>query len=267
MVKSLALIGAGQMGAALLRGVLNARLYEASSVTAVEADPTRLRAVVDEFGVQGSRSAAEAARSATVVLLAVKPGQVRQVLEEIGPGLRSEQIVASIAAGVTLTSLRGWVGEKPRLVRVMPNSPALIGKAVSAIAVEPGTPKEAIEITEEIFSAVGETVSVEEGLLDAVTALSGSGPAYVYLFAEALVDAGVGIGLSRELATQLAYGTVAGSAAMLTETGKHPADLRAMVSSPGGTTIAALGALEAGGFRAAVWDGVRAAHQRAKELG
>ena len=255
------------MGASLVRGVLGSGLLPADQVTVADVDGAKRRELAERYGVHETRDNAEAATRSQVTVLAVKPRQVRQVLEEMAPKLTPGHTIISIAAGVKLSSLAEVVRPDVNLVRVMPNSPALVGQAVSAIAPAPGTGEDAVSKAKAIFGAVGDTVEIPEELLDAVTAVSGSGPAYFYLFVEALTNAAVDLGLPREIAQRLSVGTLVGSGAMLRETGKHPAVLRDMVTSPGGTTIAALAEFESKGLRGAVWQGVWAAYRRAKELG
>lgn len=200
-----------------------------------------------------------------MLILCVKPGDVPEALREAGD--LTGKLLISIAAGVPLRRLREWAPGAPRLIRVMPNTPALIGKGAAAYAAAEGATTEDMAVTERIFGAVGVVVSVKEELLDAVTGLSGSGPAFVYTVIEALADGGVLMGLPRDVALRLAAQTVLGAAAMVLETGMHPAQLRDQVTSPGGTTIAGIEVLEAAGMRAAIIGAVRAATERSSELG
>jgi len=202
-----------------------------------------------------------------VLLLAVKPQSMANVLTEIRGAVSKEHLVVSIAAGVSLGQLSAALGSECRLIRVMPNTPCLVGASASAYAPADGATPEDVALVDRLMNAVGRALRVPEKLLDAVTGLSGSGPAFVYTVIEALSDGGVRMGLPRDVATMLAAQTVFGSAKMALETREHPAVLKEMVASPGGTTIAGLHALERGGLRAALIDAVEAATLRAIELG
>ncbi len=254
------------MGEALMRGLLDAGVYTPDQLVAYDADSARLGDVAQRFGVRAASSPAEAAADAEVLLLAVKPQVLAQALQPLRDTLTAQQTVVSIAAGVTTGQIESSFAAAVPVVRVMPNTPALINKAASAICLGTHAVESHRAKAHRIFDAVGVAVDVDEKLLDAVTGLSGSGPAYVYVFIEALSDAGVRMGLPRDVATQLAAQTVLGSAQMVLETGKHPGALKDMVTSPGGTTIAGLHALEQNAFRGAVIDAVQAATQRSQEL-
>ena len=260
MTDGLALVGGGRMGAALLGGLLGAG-WEPGRLTVVEAVEARRRELADQF--PGVRVVAEPPGGGGAVL-AVKPGDVPAAAEALAAA--GVDRVVSIAAGVRLAVLEATLAEVP-VVRAMPNTPALVGAGVTAIA--PGTRagEEDLAWAEEVLGAVGRVVRVAEPLLDAVTGLSGSGPAYVFLVAEALIDAGVLVGLPRDLSATLAVQTLLGAARLLAETGDAPEALRAAVTSPGGTTAAGLRALEAAGVRAAFLDAVSAATARSRELG
>lgn len=260
MTGGLALVGGGRMGAALLGGLLGAG-WEPDRLTVVEAVEARRRELADQF--PGVRVVGEPPGGGGAVL-AVKPGDVPAAARALA-AVGVDRVV-SIAAGVRLAALEASLGGVP-VVRAMPNTPALVGAGVTAIA--PGTlaGEDDLAWAEEVLGAVGQVVRVAEPLLDAVTGLSGSGPAYVFLVAEALVDAGVLVGLPRDLSATLAVQTLLGAARLLAETGDPPEALRAAVTSPGGTTAAGLRALEAAGVRAAFLDAVSAATERSKELG
>ena len=260
MTDGLALVGGGRMGAALLGGLLGAG-WEPGRLTVVEAVGARRRELADRF--PGVRVVGEPPEGGGAVL-AVKPGDVPAAAEALAAA--GVERVVSIAAGVRIAALEASLAEVP-VVRAMPNTPALVGAGVTAIA--PGTlaGEEDLAWAEEVLGAVGRVVRVAEPLLDAVTGLSGSGPAYVFLVAEALIDGGVLVGLPRDLSTTLAVQTLLGAARLLAETGDTPEALRAAVTSPGGTTAAGLHALEAAGVRAAFLDAVSAATERSKQLG
>ena len=264
----LGFIGAGQMATALARGFANNQLVTADQVSAADPFASSRQRFSDAIigSAVGDKNGAVAGAS-DVCILAVKPAQVLAVLHEIRDQLRPEALVVSIAAGVTLGQLAGGLREGTRVVRVMPNTPCLIGRGASAFARGEHATDGDAKLVGELLSAVGMVHEVPEKLLDAVTGLSGSGPAFVYTVIEALSDGGVRAGLPRELAASLAAQTVAGAAEMVLATGEHPAKLRDAVTSPGGTTIAGLEALEHGGLRAALIAAVREATNRATELG
>lgn len=259
-------IGAGKMASALIRGMLHQQV--AAIETTCASDPIEsVRASLGaETGIAVFDTNAAVAQRSEVLVLAVKPQSMRQVMEDLRPRLTNDHLVISIAAGITLDRLTEGLGPGRRLIRVMPNTPALVGEGASAYAMGPGTSREDEAVIQTCLEAVGRAVAVPETLLDAVTGLSGSGPAFVYLMIEALSDGGVRVGLPREVATLLAAQTVLGGAKMVLETGLHPGALKDQVASPGGTTIAGLHALESGGLRGALIDAVRAAALRSAEL-
>ena len=265
--KRLAVIGAGNMAEALVRGVLRAGLAAPEAIATSDVAPDRLRLFREQFGVATDTDNAAIAAKADLVLLAVKPQVMGQVLQGLAPAVEG-QLLISIAAGVPTHYIEARFSPRPvRVVRVMPNTPALVLEGASALCAGAHATAEDLATARAIFEAVGRAVVLEEGALDAVTGLSGSGPAYVFVIIEALADAGVRVGLSRDVAQLLAAQTVLGSARMVLETGKHPAALKDMVTSPGGTTIAGLHALESGALRAALLDAVQAATERSQELG
>ncbi|MFE4002866.1 pyrroline-5-carboxylate reductase [Nocardioides sp. YIM B13467] len=260
---TIAIIGAGNMGGAVLAGLLEAG-HATESVIVVEAREEQAAALREKHGIR-TLPATEAAAEADVVVLAVKPYGVVPVLESIASSLRQGTTVVSLAAGVPTSAMEPAVPDGVSVVRVMPNTPALVGEGMSAVAGGAKATPEAIEAAADLMSAVGKVVTVPESQIDAVTAISGSGPAYVFMVAEAWIEAGVHLGLTRDDATTLVIQTLTGSAKLL-ESGTHPAILREQVTSPGGTTAAALGALEQNGLRAAFLEATRAAYVRSKEL-
>jgi pyrroline-5-carboxylate reductase len=265
-VTRVALLGGGRMGAALASGLLDAG-WDADDLCVAEVDAERRHAIEGELPkVRCVPSGAWAVGDADVVVVAVKPGDVAAALEAALPALREDALVLSIAAGVTIATLEAAAPGRP-VVRAMPNTPALVRRGASVVA--PGThaTEAHLALAERLLGAVGIVVRLDEQLLDAVTGLSGSGPAYVFLVVEALVEAGVLVGLPRDVALRLVTQTVAGSAALLAEGDQSPDALRAAVTSPGGTTAAGLHALEAAGVRAAFLDAVAAATRRSRELG
>ncbi len=262
---TLGVIGVGNMGAALVRGIVQAGAVPANQVMVADADAKRAAALAKELGVAAANNT-DIAHGCDYVVLAIKPGIVEGVVKEIAPLLRPEQVLVSIAAGVPMAKIRDYLGDaKPELVRVMPNTPALVGAGVLAMAA-PGLPEKKRAALAGMLSAAGQVVEVGEELMDPITALSGSGPAFVFVMIEALADGAVAAGLPRPLAQQLATQTVAGAAKLVQETGQHPGALKDAVASPGGTTIAGLAELERGGFRGLVASAVRAAAARAREL-
>lgn len=264
--KGLGIIGCGQMARALLGGLKNKpELFHKIFVTDVVREKARKMAF--EFAVEDLETNRDLVENSDLVVLAVKPNQVFDVLKDVSSALTQEQVVVSLAAGVTLGSMAEEVGRRIPLVRAMPNTPCLVGQGMVALAFGGLVRKEDRLLVVEMFSALGEVEVVPETFMDGVTALSGSGPAYIFLVAEAMIDAGVNIGLSRELAKKLVYQTIFGAAYMLKKSGEHPALLKDQVTSPGGTTIAALRCLEGLGLRTAFFEAINAAWEKSKELG
>ncbi|MHB8971000.1 MAG: pyrroline-5-carboxylate reductase [Pirellulaceae bacterium] len=263
----IACIGAGQMASALVSGWVTKRLYAAADVVASDPDPEARRRFAQLIpGTRVEPTSCEAVRQAKIVLLATKPSQLQQVAQEIRAALAADTLLVSVAAGVTLARLAAWFGTE-RIIRVMPNTPCLVGQGASAFALGPRATEADAEMVQQMMGAVGVAFRLDESLLDAVTGLSGSGPAYVYQLIEALSDGGVRVGLPRAVASALAAQTVRGAAEMVLVQGEHPAVLKDRVASPGGTTIAGLQALEEHGFRSAAMAAVVAATRRASELG
>jgi pyrroline-5-carboxylate reductase len=227
----------------------------------------RLVELESNYGIQTSQDNVKAAKEADIVVLSVKPQAMDKLLHQVGPSIDSRKLIISVAAGVPIAALERKLGAGARIVRAMPNTPALVGAGATAVSGGEHATEEDLKAATAIFGAVGTCVVVDENLLDAVTGLSGSGPAYIFLIIEALCDAGVKVGLPRYTALKLASQTVFGSAKLLMETGSHPGTLKDQVTSPGGTAIAGLHTLEAGGLRTTLMDAVEAATQRARELG
>jgi pyrroline-5-carboxylate reductase len=264
---AIAMIGGGQMALALAEGFRRAGLVPASAITVYDpSEAARERLLARVPGVRIAASGEEAARGAAIVFLAVKPQHAKAACHEIAPALSRDAVLVSIVAGLSLASLAEYAGTK-RIVRVMPNTPCLVGKGVSAVCRTPDVPEDVAGRVNELLAAVGHVHLLDEHLLDAVTGLSGSGPGFVALLVEALSDGGVKAGLPRPLALALAVQTLSGTAALLEQTGEHPAQIKDRVSSPGGTTIAGLAVLEQRGVRGALIDAVVAAAARARELG
>jgi pyrroline-5-carboxylate reductase len=264
----LVFLGGGQMAEAIARGVIGAGLLPADRIAASEVRADRRVYLEGKVGIRAVASNVEAVGLGDVIVLALKPQDIASVLQEIGGHVREDQLVVSIAAGVPLSKIEPHFGAKSvPVIRVMPNTPCLVGAGMAAIAAGKHATKEHVDRVLGIFNATGRAVSVYEKDLDAVTGLSGSGPGYVAVIVEALIDGGVRAGLARDVATTLAIQTVLGSAQMLLQTGTHPAVLKDMVTSPGGTTIAGIHAMERAGLRSALIDGVVAATDRSRELG
>jgi pyrroline-5-carboxylate reductase len=265
-MKRLAVLGGGRMGEALVAGLLDAG-WEPETLAVAEVDADRRRALETAFvGVHVVPSPAWAVPEADVVVVAVKPGDVPAALESAAPALADGVLVLSIAAGVTLATLEAAVPGRA-VVRAMPNTPALVREGAAAIAAGTSASDADLDVAERVLGSVGAVVRVPESQLDAVTGLSGSGPAYVFLLAEAMIEAGVLVGLQRDSARALVIQTLLGSSRLLAVGDESPESLRAAVTSPGGTTAAGLAELEAHGFRAAVLDAVRAATERSRALG
>lgn len=262
----LGFIGCGKMAAALAGGVLKSGAFAKKDVFVTDKFPDAAKNLAGKHGVRALPDNAALSAAADAILLCVKPGDAFDALQAARKQLAGK-LVISILAGVTLSALQKAAGEKTRIIRVMPNTPALIHKGAAAYVPGYSATENDAAVTEKIFSAAGKVFRVKEELLDVVTGLSGSGPAYIYVVIEAMADAGVLMGLPRELALQLAAQTVAGAAEMVLETGLHPAQLKDQVTSPGGTTIAGLEALEAAGIRSAFLGAVRAATERSREMG
>ncbi len=268
ITNKIAFIGGGQMAEALIGGLLAGRLCPAESIWVTDPVAARGDHLKSQFGVRVGSANREAIAWANVVVLAVKPQTLPAVLSEVGPALaQSQSLVVSIVAGVTIKTIAEQMGGAMRVVRAMPNTPALVREGMTAMALGNGVSEEDSRLARTVFEAVGRVVLVEERLMDAVTGLSGSGPAYVFLAIEALADGGVQMGLPRQTAELLAAQTVLGAAQLVLESGVHPAQLKDRVASPGGTTIAGLYQLEQGSFRATLMAAVEAATMRSKELG
>jgi pyrroline-5-carboxylate reductase len=260
-------LGAGKMATALAKGFVRAEIVFPADIIASDPFETARKNFAGEVGAKTVAANVDVAKFADVLVLATKPDQVPAALTEISGAFTKKHLLISIAAGVTLTRLENALPDGARVIRVMPNTPALVGEAASAFALGKSATAADGELAKKLLSAVGVALPVKESLLDAVTGLSGSGPAYVYQFIEALSDGGVASGLPRDVATKLAAQTVLGAAKMVLETGQHPGALKDQVTSPGGTTIEGLHALEKGKLRATVMSAVRAATEKSKKLG
>ncbi|MEW5766436.1 MAG: pyrroline-5-carboxylate reductase [bacterium] len=264
--KTLGFIGTGNMGQALIKGLLKAGRIESQQIIATDLDKAKLAFLEGETNIRIVEQDKQAVEVSEAVLLCVKPAAITHLLKNIAPVLTPEKVIISIAAGIGTQQIEEIIGEGIPVIRVMPNTPAMVGAGISAIS--PGKyagPGEA-QLAVAIFGAVGEVVAINESLMDVITGLSGSGPAYIFTVIEALSEAGVAGGLPRETALKTAVWTVLGAAKMVLETGQHPALLREMVTSPGGTTVAGLKALEERGIRGMFMEAVDQATRRSKAL-
>ncbi len=267
MMGKIGIIGAGKMGEALIAGLVRAGA-DAGKILAFDADASRLKKIRKVYKIQIAESNPALVRASEVLILAVKPQVMGKVLEEISAAVAGKKpLVISIAAGIPTGLIKKMLGADQRICRVMPNTPALIGQGVSAYFAGPGMSKRDKGKVETILGAIGKVVEIDrEELMDAVTGLSGSGPGYIFMVVEALSDGGVKMGLSRKLSLSLAAQTVIGAGLMVLETGMHPGELKDMVTSPGGTTIAGLSVLEQGGMRGLLIKAVESATKRSREL-
>ena len=264
--KKIAFIGGGNMAEALIRGLIASGTVKSDHILVTDVSVDRLAHLHQTYGVM-QKGNVEAAREADIIILCVKPQVVERVLAEIASAVDAKKLVISIAAGIVIAKIEKGLKESSHVVRVMPNTPALVLAGAAALAGGKNATSGDLALTQSIFNSVGRAVIVEEKLMDAVTGLSGSGPAYVFMIIDALSDAGVKAGLPRQLALELAAQTVYGAAKMVLETKEHPGKLRDMVTSPGGTTIEGLHALEKGKLRATLMNAVEAATMRSRELG
>lgn len=265
--KQVGIVGTGNMGEALIKGLLHGHVCRPEQIICSDARPDRLKAIRENYGVKGTSHNTEVVKQSDIVILAVKPQIMKPVVEEIAKYLDLSKLIISIAAGVPLEAIESCAKKELKLIRVMPNICVSVREGASAISWGKHTVKEDLMMAKTIFDSVGKSLFIEENLLDAVTGLSGSGPAYIFLIIDALADAGVKVGLSRSDALVLASQTVLGAARMLIETDEHPGKLKDLVTSPGGTAIAGLHTLEAGGLRTTLINAVEVATQRSKALG
>ncbi|KDP26232.1 hypothetical protein JCGZ_22478 [Jatropha curcas] len=260
----LGFIGAGKMAESIAKGVVQAGVLPPSRICTSHSNPNRCSAF-ESFGVKILPRNQDVVEDSDVVVFSVKPQVVKDVVLQLSPHLTKKKLLVSIAAGTKLKDLQEWAGHS-RFIRVMPNTPAAVGEAASVMSLGGAATEEDGDLIAKLFGSVGKIWKADEKLFDAITALSGSGPAYVFLAIEALADGGVAAGLPRELALGLASQTVLGAASIVTKTGKHPGQLKDDVASPGGTTIAGIHELEKGGFRGTLMNAVVAAAKRGREL-
>ncbi len=264
--RKIAFLGGGNMAEALIKGLLAAGAANSGQILAADVSQNRLEYLKKTFGIT-AKTNLDAAREAGIVILSVKPQVIEGVLKEIAPAIDGAKLIITIAAGVTLARIEKAFKGSARVVRVMPNTPALVLAGAAAIAGGAHATDDDLELTRYIFNSVGRAFLVEEKMMDAVTGISGCGPAYMFVILDALSDAGVKAGLPRQLALELAAQTMYGAAKMVLDTKEHPGKLRDMVTSPGGTTIEGLHSLEKGKLRATLMNAVEAATARSRELG
>jgi len=259
-------VGAGNMGSALIRGVIKNKAAGPSRITAIDVDEARLEELSTSLGITTHTDASMASKNTDLLVLAVKPQVIDEVMRAIGPV--GKMAVISVAAGITIERIRRILGAGAHVIRCMPNTPALVGAGMSAVCAGPGVTGDEMKAAMKVLGSVGRVVEVkDEKLMDAVTGLSGSGPAYAFMMMEAMADGGVLMGLDRATALEMAAQTLYGAAKLALDTGRHPGELKDMVTSPAGTTIHAVEVLEEAGWRGALISAVRAAATRSGELG
>ena len=265
-LKKISFIGGGNMAEAMLRGLLKKKVVSPKQILVAEPREERTRFLSQKYRIHVTADNKAAVRFGEIIIVAVKPQVIKGVLQEITGVLTSPQVIISIAAGITIAFIASHVGNDKRIVRAMPNTPCQIGEGAIALCGGGKATSSDIRVAQTLFAAVGTTVMIPETHMDAVTGLSGSGPAYIFLIIEALTDGGVKMGLPRDVAQSLVLQTIIGSGRMVLETGDHPGTLRDLVTSPGGTTIAGLHVLEKKGVRDALINAVVAASERSREL-
>jgi len=264
---TLGILGGGVMGEAIIRGILQARLVTLKQINVSDTNAPRLQYLKDTYKINTYPNNKKLVADSSIIIIAVKPQVLPAVIKECAAEIDNSKLLISIAAGVKTETIASLLSHNCRIVRAMPNTAARVLQSASALCGGPGATDADMKAAKKIFAALGKAVLIEEKLMDAVTGLSGSGPAYVFLFLEALIDAGVNVGLARAVAAELALQTMVGAAKLAAESGETPANLKAQVTSPGGTTISGLHVLEKGGFRGLIMDAVEAATHRSKELG
>jgi len=263
----LSIIGLGNMGEAILRGVLSSGVYKPSEVSGIDINKTRLDHIASTYHISVHDDLKEVVESSDMLLIAIKPGGMKDLIRHISPLIGNENLVLiSIAAGITIKQIKEWLDRKVQIIRIMPNTPLIIGEGAIAISPDDDTSNESIEQVRSLFETMGKTVVIDEKYMNIVTALSGSGPAYIFTIVEALADGAVMLGLPRKEALLLAAQTTLGAAKMVLQSEEHPAVLRNRVTSPGGTTARGLFILESAGIRGILMDTVEEAKKRADEL-
>jgi len=264
--KKLGIIGLGKIGSTLLKVFIESNILEKEEIIVYDIDQNTLHRIIEEYKVKSAKDNKQLVKQSKYILIAVLPQVIDEVLEEIGPLITEEQIIISIAAGISIAHISKYVDKHVGILRIMTNTPALVRAAASAISSNQYINQSDLEFGKNLFNSIGLIVELEEKHLDAVTGLSGSGPAYLFIIMEALADGGVKMGLSREIALKLAAQMVLGSAKLVLETGKHPGELKDMVATPGGTTITAIHEIESAKLRATLIRAVEAATLKSKSM-
>lgn len=263
-------IGCGNMGGAIIGGIVGSRMIQSGRIIISDKDEAKVEALKEKYNVIGTSDNAKVAHDSDILFICVKPNKVEEVAEKIKERLKMDSIIVSIAAGKKISDLQSYFGEDKNIIRAMPNTPALVGEGMTALSIckRLGNKeyKERLDFINKIFDALGRCAVVPESMMDAVTGISGSSPAYVFMFIEAMADAAVRAGMTRKTAYIFAAQAVLGSAKMVLETEKHPAELKDMVCSPAGTTIDAVKILEDGGFRGVIMDAVDACVKKSSEM-
>ncbi|NLK23231.1 MAG: pyrroline-5-carboxylate reductase [Clostridiales bacterium] len=266
MSEKIGFIGCGNMGSAMVGGLIKSGFKNAEDIIVSTHTESSLKKVKEQFNVEVTLDNKEVAKKSDVIILAIKPYMYKDVIEEIKEELKTDKLIITIAAGITIKNMEYWLGEGYKIVRTMPNTPALVGEAMSAVCPNENVTSEQFEYAKNIFNSFGECVELAEKDFHAFTALCGSSPAYVFVFIEAMADAAVKLGITRAKAYTMAAQSVLGSAKMVLDTGKHPAELKDMVCSPAGTTIDAVLALEKEGFRNAAIEAVVKCAEKSKAM-
>jgi len=266
MEENISIIGTGNMGGAIVRGLMGSSVLPPEKVYVYDVNEKSMEKLAAETGVNAAKSCAEAVEKSRIVILAVKPDKVRSVLEPVKELFDSEKILVSIAVGVPVKAYRDIIGDKLKIIRAMPNTPALVNKGMTLISYDDSISENEAETVKRIFESIGRVERLPENLMNEVTALTGSSPAYVFMFIEAMADAAVLSGIPRDMAYRLAAQAVYGSAGMVLETGKHPGELKDQVCSPAGTTIEAVKALEKNGFRYSIMEAMEECTKKAREI-
>jgi pyrroline-5-carboxylate reductase len=264
--KKLSILGAGKLGETLIRGLLEAGVTVPANITVTARHQDRINALSERFGVAGTLSNEQAAKTADIILLSVKPQTVQNALADIGQLVKPSQLLISVAASVSTSFIEKHLSNPVPVIRAMPNTPSQVNSGMTGLSAGNQAGKQHVELAKYIFDAVGRSVVVDEKHMDAITGLSASGPAFIYIIIESLAEAGVKVGLPRDIATELAAQTVVGAGSMVLETAEHPAKLKDMVTTPAGCTIDGILELEEGGLRVTLIKAVVKATQRAKEL-
>jgi pyrroline-5-carboxylate reductase len=266
-MKKIGFIGSGVMGSAMIKGIIGAKIVNSSDIFVFDLDKQKLQTLKDELGVNEAVSSVEIVEKCDYIILAVKPNVVKFVLEEIKNSFTADKLLISIAAGIPLKSYKNALGEEKKIIRALPNTPAVIGEGMTLISFDKYVSDNDIKDATDILSALGVVECMEEKLMSEVVALTSSSPAYIFMMIEAMADAAVLSGIPRQTAYRLASQAVAGSAKMVAQTGKHPGELKDQVCSPAGTTIEAVAALEKNGFRNSIIEAMNECTKKAKELG